>query len=96
MLLIKNGRVLDPASKTDARLDVLIDKGRIAKSPPESPFPMLWSSTRRIASSRQASSTSIATCASPARRFPRQSNPAHNPPRAEGSPRFVPCPTRSP
>jgi len=31
MLLIKNGRVLDPASKTDARLDVLIDKGRIAK-----------------------------------------------------------------
>ncbi|MHB8756038.1 MAG: dihydroorotase [Candidatus Acidiferrales bacterium] len=31
MLLIKNGRVLDPASKTDARLDILIDKGRIAK-----------------------------------------------------------------
>jgi dihydroorotase len=31
MLLIKNGRVVDPASKTDAELDVLIEKGRIAK-----------------------------------------------------------------
>jgi dihydroorotase len=34
MLLIKNGRVLDPSSKTDARLDVLIDKGKIAKIAP--------------------------------------------------------------
>jgi dihydroorotase len=31
MLLIKNGRVLDPASKTDATLDVLVDSERIAK-----------------------------------------------------------------
>jgi len=31
MLLIKNGRVLDPATKTDAMLDVLIDGDRIAK-----------------------------------------------------------------
>jgi dihydroorotase len=31
MLLIKNGRVLDPASKTDAALDVLIDGERIAR-----------------------------------------------------------------
>lgn len=31
MLLIKNGRVLDPATKTDAALDVLIDGDRIAK-----------------------------------------------------------------
>ena len=31
MLLIKNGRVLDPASKTDATLDVLLDGERIAK-----------------------------------------------------------------
>jgi dihydroorotase len=31
MLLIKNGRVLDPASKTDAALDVLLDADRIAK-----------------------------------------------------------------
>jgi dihydroorotase len=31
MLLIKNGRVLDPASKTDAGLDVLVDGERIAK-----------------------------------------------------------------
>ncbi|MFZ0413662.1 MAG: amidohydrolase family protein, partial [Candidatus Acidiferrales bacterium] len=31
MLLIKNGRVIDPASKTDSRADVLIDKGKIAK-----------------------------------------------------------------
>jgi dihydroorotase len=31
MLLIKNGRVLDPASKTDATLDVLVDGDRIAK-----------------------------------------------------------------
>ena len=32
MLLIKNGRVLDPASKTDATQDVLLDAGRIAKT----------------------------------------------------------------
>ena len=31
MLLIKNGRVLDPATKTDATLDVLLDGGRIAQ-----------------------------------------------------------------
>src|SRR5690348_15664901 len=34
MLLIKNGRVMDPPSKTDARLDVLVDKGKIAKIGP--------------------------------------------------------------
>jgi dihydroorotase len=31
MLLIKNGRLLDPASNTDAALDVLLDGDRIAK-----------------------------------------------------------------
>jgi dihydroorotase len=31
MLLIKNGRVLDPAGKTDAALDVLLDGEKIAK-----------------------------------------------------------------
>src|SRR5271168_1996191 len=31
MLLIKNGRVLDPASKTDAALDVLVEGERISK-----------------------------------------------------------------
>ncbi|HXX71918.1 MAG TPA: dihydroorotase [Candidatus Acidoferrum sp.] len=31
MLLIKNGRVLDPSSKTDERLDVLLDGERIAR-----------------------------------------------------------------
>jgi dihydroorotase len=31
MLLIKNGRVLDPARKTDAALDILLDGDRIAK-----------------------------------------------------------------
>ncbi len=30
MLLIKNGRVVDPATQTDARLDVLVDGDRIA------------------------------------------------------------------
>ena len=34
MLLIKNGRVLDPATKTDAALDVLIDGDRIAQVGP--------------------------------------------------------------
>jgi dihydroorotase len=32
MLLIKNGRVLDPASKTDATVDVLLDGEKIAKA----------------------------------------------------------------
>ena len=31
MLLIKNGRVIDPAAGIDAALDVLIDKGAIVK-----------------------------------------------------------------
>jgi dihydroorotase len=31
MLLVKNGRVLDPASKTDASLDLLLDGGAIAE-----------------------------------------------------------------
>src|SRR6204780_4395980 len=31
MLLIKNGRVLDPATKTDAALDVLLDGEGISK-----------------------------------------------------------------
>jgi dihydroorotase len=30
-LLIKNGRVIDPANKTDEKLDILIENGRIAK-----------------------------------------------------------------
>jgi dihydroorotase len=34
MLLIKNGRIIDPSSKTDARLDVLIDKGKITQLAP--------------------------------------------------------------
>jgi dihydroorotase len=34
MLLIKNGRVLDPASKTDAALDILIDGEHIAELAP--------------------------------------------------------------
>jgi dihydroorotase len=34
MLLIKNGRVLDPASKTDAPRDILLDGGRIAEIAP--------------------------------------------------------------
>jgi dihydroorotase len=34
MLLIKNGRVLDPASKTDASLDILLDGERIAEIAP--------------------------------------------------------------
>ena len=34
MLLIKNGRVLDPASQTDAALDVLLDGDRIAQVGP--------------------------------------------------------------
>jgi dihydroorotase len=32
MLLIKNGRVLDPASKTDAALDILLDGERVAQA----------------------------------------------------------------
>ncbi len=34
MLLIKNGRVLDPSSRTDAALDVLLDGDRIAQVAP--------------------------------------------------------------
>lgn len=34
-LLIKNGRVVDPASQTDETLDILIDKGKIAAVKPK-------------------------------------------------------------
>ena len=34
MLLIKNGRVMDPASKTDAALDVLLDGEKISEVAP--------------------------------------------------------------
>ena len=34
MLLIKNGRVLDPATKTDAALDVLLDGEKIKEVAP--------------------------------------------------------------
>ena len=34
-LLIKNGRVIDPASSTDETLDILIDRGKIAKIEPK-------------------------------------------------------------
>src|SRR5437016_919963 len=34
MLLIKNGRVLDPASGTDARMDILLDDERIVSVGP--------------------------------------------------------------
>src|SRR5256884_9833002 len=34
MLLIKNGRVIDPASKTDASLDVLLDGEKIKEVAP--------------------------------------------------------------
>jgi dihydroorotase len=34
-LLIKNGRVIDPASNTDETLDILIDRGKIAKIKPK-------------------------------------------------------------
>src|ERR1700720_4335751 len=34
MLLVKNGRVIDPARKTDASLDVLLDGERIAEMAP--------------------------------------------------------------
>jgi len=36
-LLIKNARVMDPASGTDARLDVLIEGGKIAEMGPGIP-----------------------------------------------------------
>ena len=38
MLLIKNGRVIDPASGTDAKRDIWIDGGRISRiAPAEAP-----------------------------------------------------------
>jgi dihydroorotase len=43
-LLIKNARVVDPASETDGRMDVLVEGGKIAKMGqgiPESKFPPL-------------------------------------------------------
>lgn len=42
MLLIKNGLVLDPLTKTQERLDLLIDRGNIAKISKEIPIDTSW------------------------------------------------------
>ena len=34
-LLVRQGRIIDPASKTDAQGDILICRGRIAQSGPD-------------------------------------------------------------
>ena len=98
MLLIKNGRVLDPASNTDASLDILIDgrahlasRSRISHASPTPKFstPPAWSSL-------PASLICTATCANPARRFPKPSRPARAPRHAAALRLCAPCRTRSP
>jgi len=53
MLLIQNGRVLDPASKTDAAMDVLLD-GEIIKEI-AAPGNSLRSKMRRSSTPRDSS-----------------------------------------
>ncbi len=101
MLWIKNGRVIDPATSTDAALDVLIDGENIVALRHARRYFATRREARRIrlakqltppaGSSRPASSICIATCANPAAKLPKQLLPALAPPRAEDSPQFVPC-----
>ena len=101
MLLIRNGRVLDPASKTDAALDILIDgeqhrrtcrpAGRLTAREATRKFSTLTGLDRGARLYRHAR----ATFASPARKTPKPSKPEHSPPRAADSPLSAACPTPS-
>ena len=68
-MLLKGGRVVDPANGRDGEFDVLIEDGRIARDR-QGPAGRRRRGVRdaaRAGSSRRASSTSTCTCASPAR-----------------------------
>ena len=96
-LLIRNGRVVDPANGTDA-VPGRPDRGRPhpagrprAQGARGRPRP----STPPARSSARASSTSTCTCASPASSTRRRSRPARAPPPRAASPRWPAWPTPS-
>ena len=98
MILIRNGRVVDPANALDAVQDVLIDDGVVKRVGPrlggDRTAPR--SSTPRARSCAPGSSTSTCTCASRAtstrRRWPRAPGP--RPPAASPPCAAWPTPTR--
>ena len=98
MLLIKNGRVIDPASGTDA-VHGRVDRWRVgshgsaqdcAAARKSSPAEVL--DATRLGLLRQGSLICIATCASRARKFPKQLKQERGRRRAEVLPLSAACP----
>lgn len=71
MLLIKNGRLLEPPSKTDALVNVLIDGERISKVGPSLAAPNAETFDASGLIVAPGLLTCIATSESRVRRFPR-------------------------
>ena len=96
-LLLKGGRVIDPASGLDEVADVLIDKGRIAGDR-AGPLRRRRRGARPDGqgASARASSTCTSTCASRGRNGRRRSRRGRARRRRAGSPAWRACPTPCP
>ena len=98
-LLLKGGRVVDPADGLDGAFDVLIEDGRIARVGRDLPVDGARgrSTCRAAAGRRPGSSTCTSTCASRARSTRRRSPPARRRRWPAASPPSPACrtPTRS-
>ena len=97
MLLIKNGRVIDPSSGTDAKRNIWIDRGRVTRiAPAEGPEAPPNGEALDATGLVVAPGFIDLHChlREPGGRAPRQSKPARARPRAEALRPCVPCPTR--
>jgi hypothetical protein len=89
MLLISNGRVIDPASGTAAPRDILIDGDRIAAVAPQGQL------ATRAKGAEIFDAANFVACANQAASPRKPSRPAHARPRAEDSQLCARCPTRA-
>jgi len=90
-LLIKGGRIIDPAQDVDKTADLLIKEGKILwlgeGKPPVDDYAVLEASGLIVCT---------ATCASPVMKPRKPSPPAPGRRRGEALPPFVVCPTPTP
>src|SRR5438105_197841 len=97
-LLIKGGHLIDPATKINTPMDILLRDGRVAEVAPPNKIravPMK-SSTRAASSSHPASSICTSTCASPAKATKKPLPAAPPPLLPVGLPPSAPCPIPRP
>ena len=75
-LLVRGGRLVDPAAGIDGELDILLVGGTVAEAGPKLPVKDAEVLEAKGFSSCPASSTCTRTCASRAASTPRRSRPA--------------------